>query len=399
MVKSSFSLELVVTMFCEIAMALLNLFVAFIVLTIFGNGGFSNYLSITSLVSILAIPSIGIQNAMAVTSSRALNSNTLTQSSTRSITIKRYAIGVATIWITSAPIISIVLEIPLRELLSATLFVLAPISIAAGSGFLQGVSSIVEWRLLLLFSTFLQIPLIILVWLTTAELAFLVLLMAIPGQIFLLLVTRRHRHLRSYIKTIRIKFSGFLGPVQFAISSSLLILANKILFVVNDAKLISTVYIFGFLTNTASVVGSITFSRLLRLRSERLALLAIGALGALPSLGCGALIAFIQSLGLQVPILNKVVGSTSSIFLTALVSTSICWSISSSLYYAKFNTFASRFAAFGSGLLVLELTLILSLEIRGLEAVSLHALFGFLQLLLIIRDLYFSTQSLNRLRS
>ena len=372
----------------ELGVAAINLGVAWQLLQHFGTETFSDYLSIASLVGVFSIPSMGVQNTLAIITASQFSSIQLTKRSKASINVPTFTLIVVAVWLALGPIASKALLVGISDIWFGSPLVLATVLLAAGSGFLQGSGAVIEWRLLILATTTLQVPIVLLIRFFNLTLSNYLLLASLPSLVYVLVINRKSENFRPILQSSKVSLSNIAWPIQLATSSSLLILLNGVLFDDKSHDFVIYLYIFNFVTTVATTFGSNSFARLFRSHSRLTRNLFIQALVGLMPLITGLALILLRSGYISRIQLFTESDSISNSAILALTASAGVWSLLGFYLYSRIELFGLRFALIGFGVLSLEVYLIFSLGLRGEYAIWLHSICGIVQLFVAIVHIY-----------
>ena len=356
------------------------MFVAWCIVRLYGASGFAEYLTIASLVSIFSVPSLGIQNAFAIGVATHLTDSQNPVGRKRSVNPLILGVGIVICWMSFTPLAFGALKTSVDLMIWSVPLVVSTIAISVGSGILQGSGAIIRWRVLLAATSLLQLPIVLFVTLFELTLTRFIFLLSIPGLTFALVVIVSNNFFWTVSERVRVSISGTMWPIQFAASSSLLLLLNRTLIGENRADLVVIMYLFSSISNVAISLGSASFSRLFRKNIVSWKILSIQTLVGLLPLMFGILL-FIQQSRFRIPLpVLQSFRYPPVVDVVALTSSAVVWAVLGTILYSRMNLINRQLVWFSLGLLFIELLVFRFATVRGTAAIWMHASVGVCQL-------------------
>jgi hypothetical protein len=362
-------------------MGLTNLIAAGMIIRFFGLQDFSSYLTISALISIIAIPSIGTQYSVA--SSVAINANpradyqpSLSEVKKISLSLFTFASSCWLVWMLVVPFASSVLLIRPILVLAATPLALATISIAVGSGLLQGLGKNTTWRLSLLVVSILQIPAILMSSNLGLGIVWLFPLLSIPSFGFAIILGLWFPIFKKTLKSVQIPLLGLAWPLEFSFGSQFVLLTKEQLFPDQSASIGTILYLFGILTHVSSVIGATKFRALFNTRPKSTHAIWTELVTALLPLGFGAALLILETTGMESLIRTEQFSLPSLGVTVAITANAVAWCGLGSILFGRLNQVNSRLALLGLVIHVFELLIVYLLEVNGILLTWLHAVVG-----------------------
>ena len=374
------------TSILDLSMFAINGLIAVYLARRFGPEVFSQYLLITSFISVFSLFTRGIQTSIAQSYPQQqfnlghfrLISNLYSEK--RSLI---FGFRLSLLWLIFVPFLNIYGHVSLLPALSATVILPTSSLLAVVIGRLQGSGQFFRWRLSLLLTTSLQVPIILVAAYLKSPLSVFILILAVPSFILSIYQICLHRpiHANSLEENIKIGLApgGISVLSMAAIQLPLIYVRHK--FTGNQSTpLLIFIYSSGLFIGISSTLGSFLLPDYDSAQKFDYRKLKTHLLNMLPMLVFLALYFPLGSFVIRAA-LGPDFTLTNNFNFSLISSISfLIWGVYSSLIHERLNEFKSRFLISILCLVFSEFLLINIFDVSINEFFCTHAVFGLLSL-------------------
>ncbi len=329
----------------------------------FGPETFSQYIIITSFISVFTLFTRGIQTSVAQIYSNELviqvkKNNTRFSSEKQAL---MFGLMISALWLLFIPFLVTYGKVALWPALSATVIPPATSVFAVAIGRLQGRGRFFHWRVALLISTSLQIPLVVIADLFDSPLSVFVIILVVPTSIIAIFEIRFSRPTDARSIEHRLKPSiipGLISVLTMSATQLPLIYIRHEVPHSQSASLIIFVYISGLFIGISSTLGFFMMTKYKPQGNLSFNVINHHLINSIPLV---LFLFFYFPLGNN--LVGLIIGSSFELKLSILIVvygsiSSILWCIFSSLIYERLNVFDSKFVIGLAALVTLEFIVI-----------------------------------------
>ncbi len=377
------------TISIEIAITTINGLIAIFLARRFSAQTFSQYVLIISAVSSLTMLTLGIRSSIA----HAYASQTLEQfaskipsryaSEFRSI---RIGLFLGIIWLLFAPLISYVGNVSIIPVIFSTALIPFASLGSLITGRMQGERKFFAWRMSILISTFIQLPLVYIAATLRAPLSLFIILLIIPSALFSWVRAKHFRPVNADI--IEQNFPLSLAPGVTACFSMLgsqlpLLLVRSNFDELQIGPIVMFIYGMGILSAASGVLGSYLLPKFVQSKNSIKSsfLLRTHAMHATPLLCFFGVYVFFGSEITRIAVGTQYVLNASTMTLSSALLCFFIWSIQSSLLQERMSVVGWSTTVIIGSCVSVEAALLFLIEPSIFVYFLLHALFGLVVLI------------------
>ncbi len=306
-----------------------------------GPNDFSIYVATVSLATVVGSFTLGIRTLTAKVFATSTNSKTGNSHLLKSIIGLNVFFSI--FWISLSISLSKSLDIPLVYLLISTSIISSAVLGSYASGVLQGLRKFHTWQGLILLTSTIQIPLIILPVGRQLGVGYFLLILAIPSGLFFIITMRTTRgiqvaRIKNFSKTAM--FDGLsLGSVTLMLQGP--IFSSR--WISDDSSSVSTTSVcllFLTLCGLSSTLGSYLLPDHVNSNFVKLDFSVIRphVIHTFPLLILGLIVVGLGSNSLQVIFGNRIIGDLPRSLLLLILGVYVLWSIGQSLLHTCINS-------------------------------------------------------------
>ena len=365
----------------DLTMFVVNGLIAVYLARQFGPETFSQYIIITSFVSVFTLLTRGIQTSVAEIHSKHSGVKSQAKVSRLSTEVQAlfFGLSVSVLWLTFVPFLAVYSNVSILPALSAAVIPPATSVVSVIIGRLQGRHLFFRWRLVLLISTLLQLPLVVVADLFNSPLSVFIIVLVFPVSIVAFIESRLSQRSHAQIIEGKLKPSlipGLVSVLSMAATQLPLIYLRHEIPNSQSAPLIVYVYVSGLFIGISSTLGSFLMTKYKSEGELNYKSLNHHFINSIPLL---LFLFFYFPLGNNLTAV--IIGGDFKIdisleFVVFASLSSILWCVYSSLIYERLNVFKFNFVIGISTMVILEFIIINSFSININLFFILHGLFA-----------------------
>jgi len=336
-------------------MAFTNFLTAVVIARNFDELYFATYLSVAALLSIISNPMQSIQNAYAIYTFTPINDVSHSKSNRDGISIKNLILILTIIWLCSLTVLYAYSNIHFSTLISSTALFVVLIPSAIVSGKLRKAEKFSEWRILLSITTFIRIPIVLLVVAFKMGLWAYLLLLCVPSLTFIFLVIFIFKiHNTNENNSVLVRWPSLLYSLVSSYSLNLPLILSLQILGKSGLGSVFIFYIFSVSISLGGVFGSFSIPTFIKVGFSNRIFSNSNLLFCLPSIILGLL--------LLTPLKNiipqvlgpKYVITLSALYVWLFLLSSVLWSIYAAHSQMKLGHISWKTLGAGISVLLLE---------------------------------------------